>query len=188
VGFGEGVYWGSLKIGLKKDGWMIAHTSVFPYVFGLLLVISVGNGLLRFGRGRRLGPALLKATNGFRWFAGVFLLLFLSEIFDYLNGESIGWAWLRAGVYGTAAVAGLFSKDFSIHSEGMVIGTTVVFWSELEGWSWDSGKRTLLVWSSSWWVRAMSLRPVSGLNTGQAKTEELEALLERFAGGAKRCV
>jgi len=118
----------------------------------------------------------------------VFLVLFLSEVYDYVNGESIGWVWFKAGVYGSAAVGGWFSRDFSIHSEGIVYGTTVVFWSELEGWSWHPGKRTLLVWSRSWWVRAMSLRSVSGLNTGQAKTGELEALLERFAGGAKRCV
>ena len=29
----------------------------------------------------------------------------------------------------------------------------------------------------------MSLRSVNGLDTGQGKTAELEALLERFAGG-----
>ncbi len=168
---------------------MLTLGVVLPYLFGLSIVVSVGVGVLRFSRGHRLGPALFRNSDGSRWWlAGVWLLLSLSTVFDYLQGESIGSVCLRAGVYGSAGFFGWFSRDFSVHAEGIVWGMTVMYWSELEGWSWDSGKRTLLVWSRSWWVRAMSLRPVNGLNTGQAKTMELEGLLERFAGEAKRAL
>jgi hypothetical protein len=91
-------------------------------------------------------------------------------------------------MYSAAGFFGWFSRGFSVHEEGIVFGMTAMYWSELEGWSWDSGKRTLLVWSRSWWVRGMALRPLNGLNTGQAKSVELEGLLERFAGGVKRAL
>jgi len=167
---------------------MFTHDAVIPYILGLMLVITVGVGSLRFSRGLRLGPALLKETDGSGWLAaGLTLLVGVSNVY-FLKDESMWFVCLLVAAFGSSAVFGFFGKGFSIHAKGIVFGMTVVFWSELEGWSWHPGKRTLLVWSRSWWVRAMSLRRVSGLNTGQAKTGELEALLERFAGGAKRCV
>ncbi len=160
---------------------------VLPYLFGLLVVISVTVGSLRFSRRRRMGPALFTYTDSSRWWlAGVWLLLSLGSVVGYVSDESIGPVLLRVGMYSAAGFFGWFSRGFSVHEEGIVFGMTAMYWSELEGWSWDSGKRTLLVWSRSWWVRGMALRPLNGLNTGQAKSVELEALLERFAGGVKR--
>ena len=163
--------------------------AVPAYLLGLMIVISVGVIGLRLSRGRRLGPALLKNSDtSQRWLHAVWGLLCLSTILSYLNGESIGSVGLRAAIYAAAGATGWFRGEFSVHAEGIVFGTTVVYWSELEGWSWDAGKRTLLLWSRSWWVRGMTLRPVNGLNTGQGKSVELEALLDRFAGGARRAL
>lgn len=159
---------------------------MFPYVSGPLLVILVSVGLLRFSRGRRLGPALLKESRGSRWFAVLGLVMVLGKVWDYLKGEPIWVASLEAGVVGAAAVFWWFGKQFSVHAEGMVHGMTVVFWDELEGWSWSLGKGSLMVWSRSWWVRAMAGRSVNGMDTGQTKTGELDDLLVRFAGAAQR--
>ena len=165
---------------------MVRHGAMYYLIFGSLLVIFVSIGLLRFSRGRRLGPALLKESGGSRWFALVWLVLGLSKIWDYLRGESLWVASLDAGVFGAVAVFWWIGKNFSIHAEGMVHGMTVVFWDELEGWSWSLGKGRLVVWSRSWWVRAMTGRSVNGMDTGQPKTGELDELLVRFAGAAQR--
>ena len=162
---------------------MLTLSVVLWVLFGLVLLTQISVGSLLFSRGRRLGPALLQRTDGSRWFAVVWLVLGLSEILSYPNGESIWLVCLKAGVFGCLAIFWWNRKKFSVHAEGIAFETTVMFWEELEGWSWSSEKGTLLVWSRSSWVRAMSLRSVNGLDTGQAKTAELEALLERFAGG-----
>lgn len=168
---------------------MSTFGAVFPYLLGLFVVISVTVGSLWFSRRRRMGPALLTYTDSSRWLlAGMSLLLSLSTVVGYGSGESIGSVLLRLGMFSATGFFGWFSRGFSVHEEGIVFGMTAMYGSELEGWSWDSGKRTLLVWSRSWWVRGMALRPLNGLNTGQAKSVELEGLLDRFAGGVKRAL
>ena len=69
---------------------------VLPYIFGLLIVVSVGVGVLRFSRGNRLGPALLSNSDSSLTTGWVWLLLGLSEVFDYLHGEAIGLVCLHA--------------------------------------------------------------------------------------------
>lgn len=160
--------------------------ALLHFFFGLLTLCLIGVGLFRFRRVRRWGPALLQNTSGSRWLAGLFLLMGLDEAYDLFKADSIGWADLQVAGYLTIAVFWWFSRGFSVHTEGIVFGSVAMLWSELDGWGWASKTRTLLVWSRSWPVRAMSLRSMKWLDTGQAKSEELEALMERLAGGAKR--
>jgi hypothetical protein len=160
--------------------------AVLNCFFGLLTLSLIGVGLFRFHRVRRWGPALLKNTSGSRWIAGLFLLMGLDEAYDLFEADSIGWADLQVAGYLTVAVFWWFSRGFSVHTEGIVFGSVAMLWNELDGWGWDPKRRTLLVWSRSWPVRALSLRSVNGLDTGQANSVELEALLERLAGGVKR--
>lgn len=83
---------------------MLALSVKLWVLFGLVLLTQISVGSLLFSRGRRLSPALLQRTDGSRWFAVVWLVLGLSEILDYPNGESIWLVCLKAAVFGCLAI------------------------------------------------------------------------------------
>ncbi len=163
---------------------MITLSSVFPYVTGILLVIMIRVGGLRFCRGRHLGPPLLRDSRRSRWLVVVWVYLGLEKVLNAMLGDPIWSVCLQGAVVGLGGVLWWTSRGFSVHAAGMVSGMVVVLWEELEGWSW-SFEGTLVLWSQSAKVEAMAVRSGYGLDTGQRKSVALEGLLERFAGGAR---
>ena len=161
---------------------MITISSMFPYVTGILLVIMIRVGGLRFWRGRRLGPPLLKASRRSRWLVVVWVFLGLEKVLNAMQGDPIWSVCLQGAVVGLGGVLWWTSRGFSVHAEGIVCGMVVVFWEELEDWSWSAERWTLVLWSRCAMVRTMAVRPENGLETGRRKSVALEGLLERFAG------
>ena len=135
--------------------------------------------LLLWFRRRQLGPALLAVPPRTDWLPYLYLALFA------LSAAALFLGWTThldvVGLFFAMALLSFLTRGFSIHPHGIACGATIIPWSKLEGWTWESPSQQLILWFSWSLVILVPARSPFRCQTGQFQSRELEALLQRFA-------
>ena len=154
---------------------------------GQVILRSIGVGfvvclcLATWFRERSLGATLLKMPSRYRWQAWILVVLALLSATYALRGDALGDVALEVCFFLSIASALFLAGRFSVHSNGIVSGSAIIPWSKLEGWEWASPSQQLLLWAPWSAVHLLPFRSIARCKTGQVKSIELEALLQRFA-------
>ncbi|OYW08849.1 MAG: hypothetical protein B7X34_07845 [Acidobacteriia bacterium 12-62-4] len=132
-------------------------------------------------RQRPFGPALLTIPASKRWSAWIMVFLaFLSAIY-YTRGVPLQTVVLGVCFYLALASVLPLTARFSIHNEGIISGIAIIPWAKLDGWAWESPAQQLSLWAPWFIVHLLPFRSSVRCKTGQVKSIDLEAHLQRFA-------
>jgi hypothetical protein len=134
-----------------------------------------------WARRRHLGPLLLRMPWSRLWTFAYLLLAVLIVPVILSQGGPIYLQALDFNFYLGLPTSQLFFDRLSVYQGGIASGTTAIPWAKLEGWEWESPTLALSVWTERAAIYDLPLRGIGRWKTRQAKTAELEALLQRFA-------
>ncbi len=132
-------------------------------------------------RQRTLGPALLKLPSRNRLQAWLLVFIACLAATYASRGDSLREVALEVGFFLLIASAMFLAGRFSIHSNGIICGSSIIPWTQLEGWAWDSPSQNLVLWAPWSAIHLLPFRAITRCKTGRVKSIELEALLQRFA-------
>lgn len=145
------------------------------------IALAVFLWLASWLRQRPFGPALLTMPPRNRWPGWLLVFCAVLSATGYLRGAPLHVVALEVCFYlATASVFPLAAR-LSIHNEGIVSGSAIIPWSKLEGWGWESPSQQLSLWAPWFIVYFLPFRSAVRHKTGQFKSIELEAHLQRFA-------